>query len=132
MQTKEFKVLLLGEKKIGKTRFLKKLNNSYKLSNNYIPTIGVNVMPIDVICDDNKIRLNIWDTAGDSRFFGLKEKYYVGADLAIIFRNSLNNNHLIFEKELTNNIKKLYIDNSEYSSENYKTLTNSMIKYFNI
>jgi len=118
MQVKEFKVLLLGEKKIGKTRFLKKLNNSFKLNNNYAPTIGVNIKYINLDCK-NKVRLNIWDTSGDLRFFGLKDKYYIGADLAIIFRNSINNNHLIFENKLTNNIKKMYIDNSEYSIEYY-------------
>jgi Ras-related protein Rab-32 len=122
MQTKEFKVLLLGGKKIGKTKFLKKLSNNYKLSNDYAPTIGVDVTTKDIICDNKKIRLNIWDTAGDSRFLGLKEMYYLGADLAIIFRNSLNDSHLIFENKLTNNIKKLYIDNSEYSLEYYKSI----------
>jgi len=118
----EFKVLLLGDKKIGKTRFLKKLSNSFKINDNYVPTIGVNVSLVDLFYDSNKIRLNIWDTAGDSRFFGLKEKYYIGADLAIIFKNNINNNHLIFENELTSGIKKIYIDNNGYSMEYYNDI----------
>ena len=122
MQIQEFKVLLLGEKKIGKTSFLKKLDNSFKLNNNYIPTVGVDVKNIDILCNNNKIRLNIWDTAGDSRYLGLKEGYYVNADLAIIFKNNINNNHLLFENNLTNGIKKLYIDNSEYSLNDYKDI----------
>jgi len=131
MQTKEYKLLLLGEKQIGKTCFLRRLNNTYRLNNNYIPTLGVDVTSIDMNKESGKIRLNIWDNAGDIRFRGLKEKYYIGSDLAIIFRNN-NNNHLIFENELSNDIKKLYIDNynidhPEYSINEYKHIIYNII-----
>ena len=109
MQIREFKVSLVGGKKIGKTCFLNRLG-SFNSNSNYIPTIGVSVKSIDLFGSNGKIRLNIWDNAGDTRFRGLKDKYHINSDLAIIFRNN-NNNHLIFEVELPDNIKKLYIDN---------------------
>ena len=117
MQIQEYKVLLLGEKKIGKTKFLKKLNNTFKLNDIYVPTIGVSVEAIDIIHNNNKIRLNIWDTSGDSRLLGLKDKYYIGSNLAIIFGNSL-----IYENKLPNDIKKIYINHSEYSIIEYKDI----------
>lgn len=117
MQIQEYKVLLLGEKKTGKTKFLKKLNDTYKLTNNYIPTMGVSVEVIDISHNGNKIRLNIWDTAGDSRFLGLKDKYYIGTELAIIFGNSLN-----YEEKLPNDIKKFHINHPEYSIQEYKDI----------
>ena len=117
MQIQEYKVLLLGEKKTGKTKFLKKLNDTYRLTNNYIPTMGVSVEAIDISHNGNKIRLNIWDTAGDSRFLGLKDKYYIGTELAIIFGNSLN-----YEEKLPNDIKKFHINHPEYTIQEYKDI----------
>ena len=125
MQIREFKVSLIGEKQIGKTCFFNRLDNSNSNSD-YIPTIGVNVKPLDLFGSNGKIRINIWDNAGDNRFRGLKDNYHINSNLAIIFRNN-NNNHLIFENELPDNIKKLYIDNyninqPEFAVNEYKDI----------
>ena len=84
MQTKEYKLLLLGEKQIGKTCFLKRLNNTYSLNNNYIPTLGVDVTSIDMNKEFGKIRLNIWDTAGQENFNSIIRSYYRGVACACI------------------------------------------------
>lgn len=73
MQVSEYKVSLIGKKNIGKknigkTCFLKRLNNTFSEDSNYIPTLGVSVSPIDILGSNSKIRLNVWDIAGDERF----------------------------------------------------------------
>ena len=59
MQTTEYKVTLLGEKNIGKTSLVKKLCGNYNENATYIPTIGVEVTPIDIHGNQGKIRVNI-------------------------------------------------------------------------
>ena len=82
------KTLFIGPSGIGKTSFLKKIfhhrNNVNILD---IPnTIGVDVKPVTLHQDDRKIRLNVWDCAGNQKYKGLGKEYYLGADIAIIFK----------------------------------------------
>ena len=61
MQTREFKVSLIGPPNLGKTLFLKRLLND---KNNidyhdYIPTLGSDVSSLDLNGIMGKIRLNI-------------------------------------------------------------------------
>lgn len=44
----------------------------------------MNVFPIEI----ENIKLNIWDTAGNIKYGGLMEGYYIDADVFIIFGNS--------------------------------------------
>jgi len=113
-QVREIKISLIGESKIGKTNFLKRLNNDYKLNNNYATTLGVNVVSIDLNGNQGKIRLNIWDCGGT--YTGLADKYHINSEGSIIFKKTNNNNHKKYEKQLPNNIKKFYIEN--YNVEN--------------
>lgn len=125
MQKEEYKITLLGEKKLGKTLFLKRL---YYNSNNlditdYTPTLGVEVTPIEI----NDIRLNVWDCAGDDRYRGLKAGYHIDTKCAIIFRKSNSNIHLDFINELPENTPIFYIDdynleNPEYTIDQYKNM----------
>ena len=90
MQVPEYKTLFIGPSGIGKTSFLKKIfhhrNNVNILD---IPnTIGVDVKPVTLHQDDRKIRLNVWDCAGNQKYKGSGKEYYLGADMAIIFKNN--------------------------------------------
>ena len=88
MQTREYKVSLIGPSDVGKSSFLKRLLYGYNHIYVTEKTLGVDVIPIDIHNNNDKIRLNIWDCAGDERYRGLKEKYHIGTQAAIIFRNS--------------------------------------------
>ena len=132
MQTSEFKVSLIGPSGSGKSSFVKRLlygyNHIYASEN----TLGVDIVPIDIHRNNIKIRLNIWDCAGDERYRGLKDGYHIGTNAAIIFRNSDNHEHEKYENELPENIPKLYIDdynlqNPEYTIDQYKTLLGGLI-----
>lgn len=43
----------------------------------YEPTIGVEVHPLDFTTNRGKIRFYCWDTAGQEKFGGLRDGYYI-------------------------------------------------------
>ncbi|XLT02338.1 hypothetical protein HN51_051689 [Arachis hypogaea] len=50
----------------------------------YEPTIGVEVHLLDFFTNCGKIRLYCWDTAGQEKFGGLRDGYYIHGQCAII------------------------------------------------
>ena len=115
MQTTEYKITLLGEKNIGKTRLVKKLCGLYKEGQIYRPTIGVEVTPIDIHGNHGKIRVNIWDNAGDPRYRGLKEKYHIDSSLIIILTNN-SDGHKVFKDEVPAHTPVIYLNTLETKS----------------
>jgi len=134
MQTKEFKVSLIGPPNLGKTLFLKRLLND---TNNldyqeYIPTLGSDVSSLDLNGSNGKIRLNIWDCAGDSRYRGLGEKYHLDTKAAIIFRKSNDDSYIEFQNELPEGpicefIEDYNLTNPEKSVSEYKQMLYNFI-----
>ena len=47
-------------------------------------TIGVEVRPLDFTTNRGKIRFYCWDTAGQEKFGGLRDGYYIHGQCAII------------------------------------------------
>ena len=91
-EIKQFKVLLVGDPKVGKSTIVKVLmdylennksfSNYSELDNTYNKTNGVKVDVFDFNTNLGLIRFNLWDCAGD--FGGLGDGYYIAAD-AVIF-----------------------------------------------
>jgi GTP-binding nuclear protein Ran len=80
---KSIKVLFIGDAKSGKTRACSKLMGSSKGAlTPYAPTIGVEVHKYTT---QNGTIIDIWDCAGDKRFSGLRDNYFIDADICIIF-----------------------------------------------
>ena len=77
----EKKVVLVGDGGVGKTIFVKCLMDQ-DFDPKYIATLGVEVHP--VLDNERNIQYNIWDTAGQEKFGGLRDGYYINADIAII------------------------------------------------
>eukprot|EP00033_Pygsuia_biforma_P003191 GCRY01003501.1.p1 GENE.GCRY01003501.1~~GCRY01003501.1.p1 ORF type:complete len:198 (-),score=31.46 GCRY01003501.1:333-926(-) len=81
--TREIKLVLLGESSVGKTSLVVRfVNNHFK--NVAESTIGASFMSKTIVVDDNAIKFQIWDTAGQERYRGLAPMYYRGAAAAII------------------------------------------------
>lgn len=83
------KMILVGDGGVGKTTYLKRLITG-DFERKYVPTLGVDVKIYEypgIAIDGNNItstKYDIWDTAGQERFGGLREGYYIGADVAIV------------------------------------------------
>jgi GTP-binding nuclear protein Ran len=94
MQVPEYKTLFIGPSGIGKSTFLLKLfNNKNDIPNleNTPITLGVDVSPVTLHKNNRKIRLNIWDCAGDQRYKGLRKDYYRNAEICVILKNDNTN-----------------------------------------
>ena len=82
-QIPDFKLVLVGDERVGKTTFIKR-HLTGEFEKKYIPTIGVEVHPIKFFTTRGMVSFNIWDTAGQEQYAGLKEGYYIGSHCAII------------------------------------------------
>lgn len=76
---KNIKVVCVGNGGCGKTTMIKKLRTG-QFETKYFPTMGVEVHPIP----EQDVILNIWDCAGQERFGGLQEGYYLNGSVFLI------------------------------------------------
>lgn len=81
----EFRVLVIGVERCGKTSLLEKLKSLYTdtvglPSKQIVPTVGLNIAKL-VACDS---KLTIWDLGGQKGLRSIWEKYYAEAH-AIVF-----------------------------------------------
>ncbi|KAF8676054.1 hypothetical protein HU200_047559 [Digitaria exilis] len=68
---------------VGKTTFVKR-HLTGEFEKKYEPTIGVEVHPLDFHTNCGKIRFYCWDTAGQEKFGGLRDGYYIHGQCGII------------------------------------------------
>lgn len=79
----EYKIILIGDGGCGKTSFVNCLRKG-EFSGKYIATQGVDVSPVTLTTNYGTITFKIWDCAGQEKFGGLKDGYYIGANALII------------------------------------------------
>lgn len=72
------KVVIVGDSGVGKTKLLyEMLHIPY---DTYLATIGVEVSNLRT----PRGTINVWDTAGNDKFAGMRDGYYIGTDLFVI------------------------------------------------
>jgi GTP-binding nuclear protein Ran len=79
----EFKLVLVGDGGVGKTTFVKRYRTG-EFEKKYVPTLGAEVHPMPFTTNAGKIVFNVWDTAGQEKFAGLRDGYYIEAQCGII------------------------------------------------
>ena len=105
----QYKILILGDATVGKTSILVRYIDN-KFEKDSLATLGVDVKYKYVTLDNKKIRMNIWDTAGQDRFRNIAKNYFKGPN-AVIFVFDVNNKNTLDKI-------KFWIDNvKENSSE---------------
>src|ERR1019366_1861301 len=86
-----FKVVLVGDAYVGKTTYVLRMLNG-EFQKHYVATLGVDVHPLRFpvqTCPPyptsvSGICFNIWDTAGQEQYGGLRDGYYLQAQAAIV------------------------------------------------
>ena len=96
-----YKILLLGAGGVGKTSFIRALMGK-EFDKKYIMTMGVQVDPIRLqspisyyLPDKEHWCANIWDCAGQEKFKGLGDGYYIQAQAAIFAFDLSDENSLL-------------------------------------
>jgi GTP-binding nuclear protein Ran len=75
-----YKIVVIGSAGCGKTSFVNSLQGE-AFDKRYIPTLGVDVSPLHF---KENAYFNIWDTAGDEKFRGLGDGYYIQSHACIV------------------------------------------------
>merc|ERR1711862_958491 len=78
-----FKLVLVGDGGVGKTTFVKR-HRTGEFERKYLATIGVEVHPLKFNTNFGEITFSCWDTAGQEKFGGLRDGYYIQGKCAII------------------------------------------------
>lgn len=82
-EPREVKVVLLGDTGVGKSSLvLRFVTNSFKSYSE--STIGASFMSKVMSVNGNRIKFQIWDTAGQEKYHSLAPMYYRGAAVAIV------------------------------------------------
>ena len=67
----------------GKTTFVKR-HQTGEFEKKYVATLGVEVHPLRFHTNRGELVFNVWDTAGQEKFGGLRDGYYIQGQCAII------------------------------------------------
>eukprot|EP00112_Aurelia_sp_Birch-Aquarium-sp1_P012925 Seg2723.2 transcript_id=Seg2723.2/GoldUCD/mRNA.D3Y31 product="GTP-binding nuclear protein Ran" protein_id=Seg2723.2/GoldUCD/D3Y31 len=76
-------LVLVGDGGTGKTTFVKR-HCTGEFEKKYVATLGVEVHPLCFYTTHGVIKFNVWDTAGQEKFGGLRDGYYIAAQCGII------------------------------------------------
>ena len=131
------KVTIIGDCNVGKTSIIDKYfnykNNLDEKANNC--TIGAVYWTLDKIIDNEKIKINIWDTAGQEKYNSLIPMYTRSCDILLLTFD-------LTDKKTLFNLKKWYdisvskfkmkyiIVGNKSDKENFIQVNNGMIKTF--
>ena len=97
------KVITLGPTAIGKTCILERIaNNRYEEDTK--SSIGVNNYSVSVEVNYAKIKLNLWDTAGQEKYAKMNEAYIRNSDVVLI----------CYDPDETSTINQYYAQVIEY------------------
>ncbi|UCC19701.1 MAG: GTP-binding protein [Promethearchaeota archaeon] len=78
-----FKICVIGDGAVGKTSLIKKYTQG-SFQKEYISTLGTQFSNYEEIIDGEKVRLFLWDIAGQDSFQALRQRFYIGSSGAII------------------------------------------------
>lgn len=96
------KVIVVGDAKVGKSVFIKRLKKK-EFDEKYNPTMGVETHNVEF----EKTNFKLWDCAGDIKYQGLKEGYYIGANAAIVMYDVTSSSSYARAKKYCNEVKKI-------------------------
>jgi small GTP-binding protein len=98
------KIIIIGDSGVGKSNILLRYSEG-KFVENYMMTIGINFVFKVIALDGIKIKLQIWDTAGQDKYKTITQNYYRNSQgVLIVFSidsresfHSVRNHHLTKE-----------------------------------
>jgi small GTP-binding protein len=78
-----FKLTILGDAAVGKTSLISQYVES-SFQEDYKPTLGANIIRKDLNINDTKVRLIMWDLAGQEKYNVIRSMYFQGCVGALL------------------------------------------------
>lgn len=107
-----YKILFLGDTSVGKTSLLLRYTDN-DFNGEGVPTLGVDVKYKYISLENKKIRVDLWDTAGEERFRGIAKNYFRGANGFVFVCDVTNKQSFSTLKTWINDAKSYVTDESE-------------------
>ena len=83
------KLLIAGDSSVGKTNFIMRfVNNEFNIS--YMTTSGIDLKTKDIEVKNKKIRVQIWDTAGQVKYRAITRNLFLKVMGAILIYDITN------------------------------------------
>ncbi len=105
--TYRFKIILYGNAAVGKTSIVNRYVNN-KFEEDYISTLGYNVLEKIIEMGNNRISFLIFDIGGQEQFTELRKQYSKGANAALIMYDITN-------RDSFENVRNWYNDLMEFT-----------------
>lgn len=84
-----YKFIMIGESSVGKTCILMQYVESV-FRESFLTTVGVDFRIKEIEIDGKKIKLQLWDTAGQEQFHTITKSYFRGAHGILLVYDSTN------------------------------------------
>ena len=107
----KFKIIVVGDPSVGKTTLIRKYTTG-AFQKDYIATLGAQFSKYEENLEGKKVRLFIWDIAGQETFELMRQKFYKGSSGAIIVFS-----HAPEELESFNHIEKWLNELKKYCGD---------------
>lgn len=133
MAQRIIKVIIVGASGVGKTTYIRRLKTGDFITK-CPTTMGVEVQRLNI----NNTQMNIWDCAGQKRFMGLGEGYYIGAHAAIVMFSITNAESYREAKSLVNKVKQtcgkipIILCGNKADDEHNRVVVNSNSHWVNV
>ncbi len=129
---RSIKVIILGDTNVGKTSIINRLKNEE--IQDLHTTLGVEHHTYLLSINSYKIRMQIWDTAGQEKFNSVINNYYKGTDVAIYIYSidnkdtfdSIQNWFQEVKKNSGQNVVNILIGNKKDLENENRNVTNEM------
>ena len=107
----KFKIIVVGDPSVGKTTLIRKYTTG-AFQKDYIATLGAQFSKYEENLEGKKVRLFIWDIAGQETFELMRKKFYKGSSGAIIVFS-----HAPEELESFNHTEKWFNELKKYCGD---------------
>jgi Ras-related protein Rab-8A len=96
--------VIIGDSAVGKTNILLRYTDDlYRAT--HTSTIGVDFKVKTINVDETKIKMQIWDTAGQDRFRNITKTYYKGSAGVVFVIYSLTQVYSVTDRKTFSNIE---------------------------